>query len=312
MITGLGEYIKAGRSDEYRFNCPFCLQRVGKKDKSHHLYVNPTKYYHGIRGWYNCYRCRARGPVSRLKLQIFNTVDLSKWEEFVRSLKYNYKEPPKETFVELPKDYEDISPLMEAYKYLLDRGLTEYQINHYGVGVGTSNMKNVPLQDRSDHAGKGRIILPDYDEEGRTLYWVARTYRNHKLRYKNPPGSNARDKIYHLSYAVRYKDVIITEGVFSAIAAGLNAIATYGKNVTAEQTHMLVEAGFDHYYIALDGDARQESIDLAKKLTRRGCKCSIVELEYGDDPDSAKDFQDRLNNASSFDTFTEQVSFILR
>jgi DNA primase len=284
---------------------------MGKKDTGGHLYVNPDKKIHGIRGWFNCFRCGARGPAARLLGEEVSRPRISKWNEFVRSLRGGISDDEDgEDLVFLPEDYEPVIPQTDAYQYLKERGLTDEQIDFYQIGFGTKNLRKVPKEERKRYIGKGRVVFPDFDTDGRMLfYWVARTYRSHKLKYKNPQ-ANAFDKIYNLAKASVYNEVVVTEGVFSAIASGYNAVATYGKAVTKKQLRMLVDANFDRYTIALDGDAKKESLDLAEKLSRRGCEVALVEFLNNEDPASVDNIKERIADALEF-TFSNKLIFAM-
>lgn len=312
LEAALGRGSIAG-SEEYQFNCPYCIKRKGSADTHHHLYVNPTKQLNGIKGWYYCHRCMARGPLNRV-LKGFGAEpvrpSLSKWDEWLRALKQPRKptrapRPP----VEMPEDYVPCFRGTEAYDYLASRDIAETIIAEYRIGFGSQDLKHLTKEERRRFAGSGRIIFPDFDSEGNVVYWVARTYKGHKIKYKNPPDSDARDKVFNLARASEYVNVVITEGVISAIAAGRNAVATYGKDVTSAQIAMLVETSFDNYYVALDGDAlkcerwsktKPAAIKLAEALHARGCTVWVVELPYHHDPASVEDFDAHLRAARPF------------
>lgn len=310
----LGPYILGG-TNEYRYNCPFCLDRKGTPDTGNHLYVNPNKLIHGIRGWFNCYRCGAKGPAKKLfRSGVGIDTDISKWNEFVKKLKYgNSDNIDIRSALELPLDYEEITIGSRAYDYLIGRGVSRKKIKLYKLGMGTENMMDIPKEERGRYAGSGRIVIPDFDSCGNVVYWIARTYVGHKFRYKNPPTeiAHTRDKIFNLSRAMEYDDVIIAEGAFSAISAGINAVATYGKNVTTKQLNMLVAASFSRYFVALDGDARKESMKLAEDLNAKNKDVYLVEFDYKDDPDSVKDLQERIINALPFGNVKGRVTFVI-
>jgi hypothetical protein len=311
-----GKYQSASNG-EYRFNCPFCLKRTGRPDIKQHMYVNPNrvlKEYPDIVGWWNCYRCGARGPLNSL-VQISDTVSTSlvDWKKkVINRLNNNIQSIDNEDLkvrIELPIDYISMIENTDACGYLLNRDITNRQIDQYGIGMGTEDLRDINSKsERRRYAGLGRIVFPDYDDNG-LVYWVARTYVNHSIKYKNPHGVDSGDKLYNLHRALQYKDVIITEGVISAIKAGVNAVATYGKNVTHEQLMLLISGDFDRYYVALDGDTikkRQgtkklpESIQLAKRLQNEGCSVFVVNLPYDEDPASVDNFKLYLDNAIEF------------
>lgn len=312
LLFSLGQFRRTG-TGELNFCCPFCVKRIKRPDKGFHLYVNPTKYIDGIRGWFYCQRCKARGPMSRLfGKQLEEGLSVSKWREFVTSLRgKNVIEQAKK--VELPKDYVEMIRGTDAYNYLKDRNISDDQIAHYKIGFGTEDLREKPYEERRHYAGSGRIIFPDFDSDGECVYWVARTYRRHKVKYKNPPHSDAGTKIYNLANASLHDTVVIAEGVISAIAVGYNAVATYGKEVTPTQLTMLVQAAFDHYVVALDGDAKKEALNLAERLSRRGCKVSLVQFKQDEDPASiGSAIRQRVDLALPFDSLRSRFAFRLQ
>jgi DNA primase len=222
------------------------------------------------------------------------------WTKFVQTLRGTRAadaDKVKKPEITLPEDYVSIIKGTKAHGYLMERGISDEQIAFYQIGFGTQDLREVDSAERHKFAGSGRIIFPDFDSDGRCIYWVARTYMGHKIKYKNPARSNARDQVYNLAKASQFTACIIAEGVISAIACGYNGVATYGKEVTKEQVSMLVAAAFDHYIVAHDGDARRTSLTLAQRLMRRGCTVSLVEFARDQDPASVPDIRDRLDRA---------------
>jgi DNA primase len=94
--------------------------------------------------------------------------------------------------------------------------------------------------------------------------------------------------------ALRVKEidsVVITEGAISAVMAGVDAVATYGKYVGPEQVEMLIklQSVTDRpvkYLVALDGDALNFSQKLARSLYERGLETYLVNLPLEHDPAS--------------------------
>lgn len=308
-LQRLGSYRRTS-TGELNFCCPFCLSRTGRADTKFHLYVNPSRYIDGIRGWFYCQRCKARGPMHKLFGQQ-SRESVGKWREFVDKLRGGRPSIPEPCPVKLPLDYMSMIRGTEAYGYLKERNISDEQITFYNIGFGVDDLRDLEPAERQKYAGSGRIIFPDYDDDGNVVYWVARTYKGHKVKYKNPPKSNARDKIYNLAGASKYSVCIITEGVISAIAAGYNAVATYGKDVTLVQVSMLVRAAFDQYVVALDGDARKEADELAGKLSRKGCQVSVVEFNQDEDPASVLSMPARVDRAQPW-TLTNRLLFRMK
>ena len=324
LETALGSWRPAGVG-EYQFNCPFCIKRTGREDTKHHLYVNPDKVLHNIKGWYYCQRCGARGSIQRILKDADSEstrkpVFKSDWDNWLAKLKAprDAKFTPTRK-VTLPEDYVPCYPGTEAYEYLKSRGIDDSIIAEYKIGFGYEDLKDKTAEDRRRFAGAGRIVFPDFGADGEVVYWVARTYRNHRAKYKNPPNSDSRDKLYSLARAAQYRDVVVTEGPISAIAAGMNAVATYGKGVTDTQVAMLDAAGFDTYYLALDGDALKTDaksqtlppmVKLARDLKNRSRSVRMVIMPYEHDPASVDNFDKRLETALPYD-FSLEVKLIM-
>lgn len=75
----------------------------------------------------------------------------------------------------------------------------------------------------------------------------------------------------------------LVEGIFDEIAIGSQAICLYGKFIQKQLINKLVSNKAPIVYICLDNDAKNEAIQIAKKLIEYDIKCSIVELD-GKDP----------------------------
>jgi hypothetical protein len=313
LLATLGKF-KETTTGEFNFCCPLCVHRIGRPDKGFHLYVNPSRYLYGIRGWFYCHRCHARGPMYRLLGKAAEqTVPVTEWSTFVKKLRGEHidKEGPGPQPVKLPEDYIEMIRGTEAYGYLANRCISDEQIAFYKIGFGTEDLRDMKAEERTKFAGSGRIIFPDFDDEDNCIYWVARTYKGHKVKYKNPGRSHARNQVYNLARASRFKTCVVAEGVTSAIACGYNGVATYGKEVTENQISMLASAAFDHYTIAHDGDARPEALDLATRLSRRGRAVSLVEFSQEQDPASVEDMPARVDRALSW-SLKNQLRFKLR
>jgi len=301
LIKKLGQY-KFNNYNEYAFCCPFCVKVIGRKDNNFHLYVNINNKL------YFCHRCGSKGPVKRIvgsNLESSN-VKVSDWKNIKEIIKYGRKENNSSNFeVELPRDYMEIIRGSKAHNYLLDRGITDEEIALYKIGFGTENLEDIKYEERRYYAGSGRIIFPDYDENNILKYWVARTYVGHRNKYRNPIGAKSNNQLYGLAIARNYDTVVIVEGVISAIRGGKNCVATYGKNVTQQQILRLTESRFKAYVVALDADAKQESLALATRLSSLGCR-NVRVVKYNsldDDPASVPDFNNLVDLSFSYNFF---------
>lgn len=318
LEANLGSLVGKSGGDEYRFNCPYCIHKVGSADTKGHLYINLELVIGDARGWSNCYRCGTAAPVKFLiegcNVDTEVTVSSGSLRKVVLEsfLPNTVKSSTRKTagIIDFPEDFLPVSKETEAYQYLVSRGLSDEDIQEYEIGYGYARLHRLEEKTRQRYVGSGRIIFPDRDLQGRLQYWVARTYKNHKIKYKNCR-SDSRMQIYSLSRASQNKDqVVICEGPLSAIRAGRDAVATYGKLITSDQILILAKSNFNRYVVALDGDAKQEAYRLAKALSSKGKKVSIVDFRYGEDPASVDDIRDRIDNAVPFGS--KSISLLLR
>jgi hypothetical protein len=266
LCQHLGDYIQ-GPGDEIRFNSPF------KSDLKHHLYINLRKdkfvdYKSGECGSlsYLYYLIGCTGdsrpiPVSSTEQLRERLHELSNFKAFVLPI------------ATLPDSYHPVSQGSLVHKYLLSRGITDDDILTYRIGEGV-------IEDDV------KVIIPSYGKDGECEYWVSRTIDPaNYCRYKNPQVS----KKYHVGFlytAIKHspESVILTEGVFSAIVAGRNAVATYGKFVSNDQILKIKRLGVKEVIVSLDGDALDESIDVCKRCLKHNLKVSLVILPKDKDP----------------------------
>lgn len=288
LIDSLGASLPAG-DGELRFLCPQCVKRKGSQDSSGHLYVNVQQ------GKFNCFRCGWKGYVSYLLkvLGISVHAQVADWKQVASGMSLF-------TGVKVDESYDNTVPIEypcevahplnspAAWNYLLERGLNEQHVNYYQMVVGCEGQ------------WKTRIFIPTL-HEGEVVFWVARTFAGQEPKYMNPSGVSKKHYWFGLEQAKQFDWVIVTEGVFSAIAAGPNAIAAFGKSVSKEQREQLIDAGFKTIFVSLDGDARKEAMELCSWLHSRGQDVRLVDLAYGEDPASISDFRQRLERATKYD-----------
>jgi hypothetical protein len=259
------------------------VSRGKTPDTHYHLYVHscgtgdcPSCVRKGRdgNGFYLCHRCGTIGRFDQLGGDEAS-VDLERYQETVARLKgeIQVEDIPEIGF---PEGTIPMTPYLEAWRYLVGRGLSPGDIGYYRMGVGTGRYRN-------------RVLVPTLDEEGRVVFWVGRTYGNSKRKYDNPTEVSRNQFIFNLHRAVDYGWIVVTEGVFSAITAGRNAVATFGKKVSDQQVMLLVDAyrknSLRCVVAALDGDAQDENYWLAERLHVYGCTVFLVSLPEDKDPD---------------------------
>lgn len=287
-------------NQNFSWCCPFCVDRGEPTDDTRYrMALNPFKKdSHGITsksGFFFCPRCGIKGTGEYLlqKLGIKFEADVQTWGQIMTELLASGERTPAagETPVlettTFPCETFMPQPGMASYKYLVEeRGIDVPTIVEYGIKVGTKKLS-------------GRVILPSYNADGEMDFWVARAYEPDVWgpKYLAAPNMPRKRRIYRYYEvlrglrAKRFDSVVVTEGTISAIRAGRDAVATYGKYVSPEQVEMLAALQSKvstpiKYKIALDGDALGWSMKLARKLHARGLDTSVVLLPPDHDPAS--------------------------
>lgn len=297
-----GPCLDASSGTETRYCCPFCLERIGKADHNYHLYLHDCDgrcmkckmAEKDLRGFYFCHRCSAAGRVN------FEPEGdcLENWDEDVDNFLHPRKAPGAEQ-LELPVTGK-ITRGLEAYEYLKKRGIGEDLIDYYGISLGLDRLR-------------GRVVVPDLNQNLQWNYWVARDYTGSStIRYVAPPQRFAvrQKQVFHLD-RIDEDTIFITEGVFSAIAVGKEAVALYGKYVFDSQIQRMVEKGINYAYCVLDPDAVSWNWELGKQLTSWGIEAYIVRLPDGKDPaDLGRDLV--MSYADKAQLWTEEGSLLAR
>ena len=256
LVDMLGEPDKVSRNNQYGFSCPLCSQEKGlDRDFKGNLEVNTRK------GVYHCWSCGeiagTKGRIRKLVRKFGARRHLSQYDLLVTE---DYEtENEFDRPVTLPTEYESFDtcskhtiPYKEAISYLRKRAITKKIIDKFSVGFTRKG--------KHSH----RIIVPSYDEEGNINYFVARSFVNHKLKYKNPVAP--KEKIIFNEHLIEWdKDIYLVEGVFDMFFLD-NAIPLLGKNITDNLWSKLYDKSTKDIYICLDSDAWKDSIELYRKL----------------------------------------------
>ena len=303
MNTTLDDYLGQGtdHGTETAYNCPFC-ERVGKsKDTEEKLYVN----YDKDDGVFICFRCETKGPISYL-LQLLGAPEA---ESSVVQLQELYTKLNKLRGI-IPADEEEITclSLPDYTEHLIDQGciaLTEGSAAHSYLKARGMTPEQMEFYRFAEGRGryKGRVIVPTFERDNTSVvFFVSRAYRpsyyfkngvkKEAPKYLNPSGLGRSESLFNLYNALDYSPdrIILAEGVFSAIAAGYEGIASYGKHVSDSQIELLsANVGSREVIVCLDGDAHTEGVHAAERIANAGVKnVSFVALPYKEDPDSLR------------------------
>lgn len=275
----LGDYYES--NNEMLFSCPFCKHHKKK------LSVNIDK-----NAW-KCWVCDSSGRTIEYLVKRFGDPrDLQDWGidseitfDDIEIVLFGEKIKPEiKEEINLPKEY---VPLLtgrksflkdRALKYLKQRGLTEKQIFIYKIGICTKGEY------------KGRVIIPSFNEEGEINYFVARTYENDFLKYKNP--NISKSKIIFNELLIDFdKPVFIVEGIFDAIRIGKNSVPILGSTIKTEDLifKKIVE-NRTPIYIGLDQDAKSKEEKIIKLFLSYGIEVKKINTTgYTDIAEMPKD-----------------------
>ena len=242
------DYIESGNS-EITYNCPFCLQRRGKSDDDHKLYCNIQS------GKWHCFKCDAKGRISRITLDSTDGV----YSDIVNIFreKESVKEEDDSLFY-LPNL--SIAPDTLAYEYCRKRGITDNDMQFYDIRLGTERLF-------------GRIVFPNVvytESKCWTDMYSARAYINQEPKYLNPEFCHKTNSVYNLHNQSERGEIIVVEGVISAIAAGRNAVAVYGCHPSEVQLQQILKKRPKSIICCLDGDSagREPNKIMADVFTR--------------------------------------------
>ena len=267
LKTALGPYWSNGT--ENLFHCPKCNHHKQK------LSINVDK------GVFKCWICDYSGTkVSQLVRryaptyyadyrQLEGEVDIAKYDTIFAD---NIPAPPQ--IIDLPDNFQTLTGRKttlksRALKYLYSRGFTDADILIWKIG----------FCDYGEY--HDRVIIPSFDDSGNVNFFVARSYTDDWMKYKNPKVS--KDIIFNDLNVDWEDDVIIVEGVFDAMKCK-NAIPLLGS--TLRENSKLFQKICQYkpnVFLALDEDAKDKEFGIAKKLREYGIKVRSISINgYSD------------------------------
>lgn len=268
------EVLPYGDGTDMRVDCPFCINEVGSGDDGGHLHVSLVKET------CHCFRCDySRGWIGLV-------MDVT-GGNYIQALGELYKVPSPAKFssdlfgveevealeVDLPDDFQLLSTcnnsrlLQRARNYLVRRGFNKYHWEKYRLGVA----KSVGI----------RVIIPVEDS-----YWQGRSLLPFlKPKYVNPKAESGH-VLFNSGALDLYKEVVICEGAFSAMAVGDNSVALVGKNPTKQKIRRLQDSQVDNFIVTIEKDADRSMMVLADALTGVGKRVTVWKYNEGDPADS--------------------------
>jgi len=295
-----GRYYKSGQ--EYLFSCPKCQHHKPK------LSVNIEK------NKFKCWICDLKGnSIKRLVRHYGSFLDKEAWnilsgvvflpEDFEESIFSDLEEKIEEITIDLPEEFISLAnnnlPLssIDARKYLFSRGITKADILRHKIGYC-----------KDGHYG-GRIIVPSFNNNGDTNYFIARTYKNDFRPYINP--NISKDLIWNELYIDWENDLTLVEGVFDLFKTD-NAVPLLGSSLMEDSKLFQEIIRRDtSVYLALDPDAETKAYRLIKNLLLYDIEIHKINVSGYDDVGEMTydEFMIRKNKATliNSETYIENI-----
>ena len=227
-------------------------------------------------------------------------VDLSKYDTIFAEY---VPEPPQ--IIDLPENFQTLTGRKtrlkrRALEYLYSRGFTDKDILTWKIG----------FCDYGEY--QGRVIIPSFDEAGNVNFFVARSYTDDWMKYKNPKVS--KDIIFNDLNIDWDSDILLVEGVFDAMKCN-NAIPLLGSTLreNSKLFQKICQKKPD-IYLALDADAKNKEFWIARKLKEYGIKVLSVDVsgysDLGEMPSSvAKERKQNADIVSDLDYLQYKLDF---
>jgi hypothetical protein len=274
-------------SHHLRYDCPYCLSVRGKVDTDGKLYVNVRKKI----GF--CFKCNTTVIIDHTA---FPVSEVYEFEEFLK--KYFY--PPKKEIKEQQQAF-DLSWTVPANESI---NVSNYLKFSRKRPVSVKTIREYNLRAASLE-GNDVLVIPNKFKDGVTDFYQYRFISGGSKSKRYHSVTDAIRPLFNVERALKYKELIFTEGVFSAIAAGYNALALYGVYLTVYQLEELRTYDLSHIekvYLALDGGVENRLFFRLYKRLRRILEVPFfkVDLPFGTDPDDV-DFQYYFKLAQPYD-----------
>jgi DNA primase len=250
--------------EEHQFHCPKCNHHKLK------LSVNIDK------GVFKCWICDYSGTKISPLIRRFapsyyadwrlleGEVDLDKYDTIFAEQE---ELPPQ--VIDLPENFQTLTGKKtrvkrRALNYLYSRGFTDTDILAWKIG----------FCDFGEY--QDRVIVPSFDVQGNLNFFIARSYTDDWMKYKNPKVS--KDIIFNGLNVDWDSDIVLVEGVFDAMKCR-NAIPLLGS--TLRENSILFQKICErkpNVYLALDDDVKDKEFGIAKRLREYGINAMSIKI----------------------------------
>lgn len=137
-----------------------------------------------------------------------------------------------------------------------------------------------------------RLVIPTF-ESGQMVFYQARSLNNSVPKYLNPPknfgGVGKNNFVFNLDAVDPNDELIICEGVFSAMATGTSAVAVFGKEISQAQRVKILRRGFTKAVILFDPGAIKSAVKAGNSL-RDALEVRVADLQKGDPNEVEPDY----------------------
>lgn len=291
-----GNYRKQG--DELLFYCPNCDHHKRK------LSVNLNKDVA------KCWVCKwATDSCFKLVKTFGSDEQTRKWAELEEGIDLSEENFLVDSFLQGGNEEDDNQPSVSlpAHYRTLAKPRSDYSLAEMKYVAYLSEKRGLRYSDffrwQIGYCEKGRyegrVIIPSFDKEGEVNYFVARSIQDDYPKYLTPPVPHT-EIIFDELYVDWDSPVTLVEGAFDAIKAGKNSIPLLGSVIKEDSKIMnaLSIAG-PIVHLALDGDAREQELKIARKLKSFGLDVYIVDFGSGDVGEMTHEQFNRLQKRNS-------------
>jgi hypothetical protein len=264
-----GKSIFSGTTNEAMFYCPSCRHHKRK------LSINlETDKYH-------CWVCSLAGTKLYFLIKKYSSPEKAReYNANFGNVKFQSKQE-KAFKITLPDEYSalhnanDSALGKRAWNYLTrERKIKEIDILRYKIGLN--------LQEKH----YGSILFPSFDKYGEINYYISRHFDKHIKYYGAEVPKDYKNQIIMNELNIDWqKPITIVEGFIDAIKTGENNVIPLCGSYFSKSTKLLdkITENKTTTYLALDPDAKEKTLKIAKNLTQREIDVYVVDMgEYED------------------------------
>lgn len=221
VISKFGNIFTRYKTNEWLFPCPKC-----NKTNRENLHVNLKN------GVYHCFHCDYSGKV-KIKQSLSDVYENSKDSKIV--------EENKQYEVKLrPFDRQPLTP--EQVFALHRRGLTNSDILYYKISGG----KRIQIPN---------VVIGNFSDMVCAWEWRKEKVTKYNPKYLYSEGVEKSNVLFNIQNIRENSNITLCEGIFNAITAGRNAVASYGCALSKRQLSLLLNAKPKSILVAYDSDA---------------------------------------------------------